>query len=280
METEFQVLKQWVRRILRSALEGQGFPEEDFSSLQLSKFTSKYVSDTILALINETKLSKGERPIKNIPSPLKGLFNRVDRFNKKEHYYAILYFFLLRSLYAQEAKEIMESLSKKSTKIHPIAELQLQVIKSFDKAIKKVSKTNTVLLDKVNQLRSTFMEQMNSQLEKVLDRDQIIDEIDTIFPFRPEDISTRKEKITGLAEELSAKPISYRRPPHRPREYVLDPLIILMNLYFGTLGHSDYKKHELIAQTVNHCFSPKQPLDRDKVRLRLSDQWKKKYRKD
>jgi len=81
METEFQVLKQWVGRILRSVLEGQGFPDENLSSLQLSKFNSKYISDTILALINETKLSKEEERIKEIPSPLKGLFNKVDHYN-------------------------------------------------------------------------------------------------------------------------------------------------------------------------------------------------------
>ena len=279
METEFQVLKQWVRRILRSVLEGQGFPEENLSSLQLSKYNSKNISDTILALINETKLSKEEERIKEIPSPLKGLFNKVDHHNNKEHYYAILYFFLLRRFYEQEANEIMGYLSKKSTRMHPVAELQQQVIKSFDKTMKKVAKTDMLLLEKVKQLKTTVMEEMNAQLEKVLDRDQIIDEIDTTFPFRPEDISARKERIIGLAEELSLKPISYRRPPHRPRGYILDPLIILMNLYFETLGHTNYKKHGLIAQTVNYCFPPKQPLDRDKVRLRLSDQWKKKIEK-
>lgn len=278
METEFQVLKQWVRRILRSALKGQGFPEGDFKGLQLNKFNSKYISDTILAMINETKLSRGEIT-KEIPSPLKGLFNKVDHHNNKEYYYAILYFFLLRGLYEQEANEIRGYLSKKSPRIHPVAELQQQVIKSFDKIMKKVAKTDILIFEKVKELKATVIEQMNTQLGRVLDRDQIIDEIDSTFPFRPEDISARKEKIIGLAEELSLKPISYRRPPHRPRGYVLDPLIILMNLYFETLGYTDYKNHGLIAQTVNHCFFPKQPLDRDKVRLRLSDQWKKKISK-
>ena len=279
METEFQVLNQWVRRILRSVIKGQGFPDEGFGNLQLSKYNSKYISDTVLALINETKSSKGEERIKEIPSPLKGLFNKVDHFNNKEHYYAILYFFLLRKLYEQEAKEIMGYISKKPTRMHPIAELQQQVIKSFDKTIKNVAKTDMLLLEKVKQLKTTFMEQMNARLEKVLDRDQIIDEIDAAFPFRVEDISDRKEKIIGLAEELSPKPISYRKPPHRQRDYIVDPLIILMNLYFETLGYTNYKKYGFIVQTINYCFLPKQPFDSDRVRLRLSDQWNKKVEK-
>jgi hypothetical protein len=279
METEFQVLRQWLSRTLKSAAKGQDFPDDIFQNFQRNKFSSKYINETILAPLDQAKPSSEEGKIQGIPSKRNGLFKMIDHHKNKEYYYAILYFFLLRRFYEQEANDIMGHLLKKFTGIHPIAELKQQVARSFNKAMKKVAKIDTQLLEKLKQLKTTFMDEFNVRLGKVLDLNQIVNEIDVTFPFRPEDISIRKEKILGLAEELSFKPVSHQRPPHRPRDATIDALIISMHYYFEGLGYTDYKKNGLIAQTINYCFFPKNPFDRDLVRLRLSDQWKKKIRK-
>jgi len=131
METEFQVLKQWVRRILRSVLKGQGFPDESFSKLQRSKFNSKYICETILSRLDQAKPSSRGGKSKDISSERKRLFKEIDRCKNSEYYYAILYFYLLRRFYEQEANEIIEYLLKKSTGIHSIAELKQQVTRGY-----------------------------------------------------------------------------------------------------------------------------------------------------
>jgi len=282
METEFQLLRKWLPRINTSVKDGHGIPKEFFRQIPRRKFNRKHICETFLVPPDKIP-STEESKIENIPGKREVLFNKIDRLRNSEYYYIILYYFLLKRSYEQEADKITEYISNKTSTIQTIGLLRQQAETLFNRVMKKIAKTDMELTEKVNRLKTTFLNQFDTEVgpyvPRVLTRNDIINKIDIAFRTYSEDSSSRERELLRLAETLSSKNILPKKPPHRPKDHTTDQLIVFMYKYFGTIkGMTHYKANNLIAEAINYCFFPEDPFNRDKVRQRHSDQWIKKGR--
>lgn len=287
METEFQILARWLPRINDSVRAGQGVPKELFTYVPRSKFNRNHIYKTFLALLDRENSLNDYWKKENIPPKRKRLFNFIDDLSNSEYYYIILYYFLTKRLYDREAKRVKEYISIKAKRIHQITALRRQFERLFNTAIEHAAKTGTGLMENLNRLKTTLLHQFNAEMGSPHVRDvmtrnsavkkiDIIGKIDIIFQSFSEKGGTRERELGRLGEKLFSENILPKKSPHRPGDITTKQLIIFMHKYLLTTGISAYKANDLIAQTINYCFFPKTPLDRNKVKQRFTDQWIKK----
>ena len=284
METEFQILTRWLPRINDSVKAGQGVPKELFRYVPRTKFNRNYIHKTFLALPDRENSSNDDWKKQNIPPKRKRLFNFIDDLSNSEYYYIILYYFLTKRLYDQQAERVKEYISIKAKRINQITVLRRQFETLFNTAIEHAAKTGTGLMENLNRLKTTLLHQFDAEMGPPHVRDvmlrndsvkkiDIIGKIDILFQSFPQKGGSRERELDRLAEKLFSEHILPQRSPHRPGDITAKQLIIFMHKYLLTTGISAYKANDLIAQTINYCFLPKDPLDRNKVKQRFTDQW-------
>ena len=281
METEFQILRRWLPRINESVKAGQGVPKELFRYIPRTKFNRNHIYEAFLAVSDRDNSSNDEWKKENISAKRARLFSSIDHLINSEYYYIILYYFLLKRSYEQELNRIIESISSKPSSIRCFFALRQQVERSFNKAVKKLAQIDITSMEKISQLKSTFLNQFDTELGLGLLPEltymDIFGKIAIIFQTHPEGSGFREKELLRLAKRLS-KSVLPKRPSHRPSASTINQLIVFMRKYFGTTGITPNKAHEFIAQTINYCFSPKDPFNRNHIRLRFSDQWLNKGR--